>query len=250
MLQLPQTPAGAACRSKAILPTAPTTPDVADPIFGKMPLGFDLAKQPIPMLVYWLGKARARVDAVMALDPDDSTDEAMTDALEPFNRIFDALVNAETSSASDVEFQMRGIIGYLDWFKTDNIEEAITADQFRKIAANLKRATAFKAPNKYPGKLARGRKLTRAGLLFRYHAFLMGELRMLSWNMYGSRDYAFFFEPVDLAVTQQTSQSFRKGKYVQSGRKTDPFFDESKLTNRARAVLKSLKIDTEKEVSR
>lgn len=102
-------------------------------------------------------------------------------------------------------------------------------------------------PKKFVGKLNRGRKLTRTGLLHRYHAFLIGELYTVSLNLYGSRDYAMSLVPIDHEVTKRTSEYFRNGEPLpyRRGRKSYPFFDESKLTSRARSVLKSLKINTE-----
>jgi len=56
-------------------------------------------------------------------------------------------------------------------------------------------------------------------------------LHTLSLNLYGNRDYALQYIEEDDAVNLR----------CQSGR--HPFFDESKLADRARSVLKSLKID-------
>ncbi len=39
-------------------------PDALDPVFGKVPAGFELKNQPMPMLVYWLKRAKARIDEV------------------------------------------------------------------------------------------------------------------------------------------------------------------------------------------
>jgi hypothetical protein len=82
----------------------------------------------------------------------------------------------------------------------------------------------------------RGGKLTRAGLLHRYESFLMKELQTLSLNLYGDRDYALQYIAEDDAVNLRCRDS--RHKY--------PFFDESKLADRAKSVLKSLKIDTKK----
>lgn len=197
---------------------------------------FVLENQPITMLVYWLKKSRAIVDATIGQARGECSDDDLAAALEPFNAIFAALMDAETNSASDVECQMQAVVSYLDWFKCDVIEEAITETQFRKIAANLKRATAMRQPKKYPGKLARGRKLTRAGLLFRYQSFLIEEIHTLSYEMYGDPRYALQFITFDDAVHKALKQSYR-------GRRAFPFLDPRTLRGRADTVLKSLKVD-------
>jgi hypothetical protein len=91
------------------------------------------------------------------------------------------------------------------------------------------------APKKRVGALRRGRKLTVAGLHVRYQSFLIQELETLSVNLYGSRDYAKQFRIEDDAVNLRC---------VGNSKTQYPFFDESKLTARARSVLKSLKIET------
>ena len=60
----------------------------------------------------------------------------------------------------------------------------------------------------------------------------MKELHTLSLNLYGNRDYALQYIEEDDAVNLR----------CENGRHS--FFDESKLPDRARSVLKSLKIDT------
>lgn len=204
------------------------------PIFGsalRIP-GFDLQKQPVHMLVFWLKKARAIIDRVIAEGPP--SDEVLGDALTPFNEIFDAIISAKTNSAADVEKQMQAVVDYLDWFQSDVIEEAITMKQFRVIASNLKRATAPLQPNKRIGSLVRGRKLTRAGLLFRYQSFLIQELQTLSYELYGERDFATTFIAYDDEVSAR----------CKSRGQSYPFFNPRKLTGRARSVLRSLKINT------
>ena len=98
-----------------------------------------------------------------------------------------------------------------------------------KMSAELTEATAPIVPKKRVGALRRGRKLTRAGLLTRYQSYLVQELEAVSWNLYGERDYAKHIVFFDRAVRDRCG----------------PFFDERNLPKRARAVLKSLMIDTE-----
>lgn len=105
----------------------------------------------------------------------------------------------------------------------------------------------IEAPPKFPGTSCRGDKLTRAGLLLRYQAFLVSELETLSWHLYGDRYYAINFRINDQAVNACCSAGYVDGEYrPDARRKAYPFFDESKLLARARAVLGSLEIDTVK----
>jgi hypothetical protein len=105
---------------------------------------------------------------------------------------------------------------------------------------NCARSTAPIVPKKHVGALQRGRKLTRAGLLTRYQSFLVQELETVSWNLYGERDYAkhtVFFDDAVRARCTSTDRCL-------------PFFDERSLPTRARAVLKSLEIDTDSAENR
>jgi hypothetical protein len=61
----------------------------------------------------------------------------------------------------------------------------------------------------------------------------MKELQTLSLKLYGNRDYALQYIAEDDAVNLRCRNT--RHKY--------PFFDESKLVDRAKSVLKSLKID-------
>lgn len=122
----------------------------------------------------------------------------------------------------------------LDLDKSNSIEEALDVADIRRLAAELSDATKMSVPLKKVGALRRGRKLTRAGLLHRYQSFLMHELRTLSCNLYGNRDYALQYIAEDDAVNLR----------CRDGRHKYPFLDEGKLADRARSVLKSLKIDT------
>jgi hypothetical protein len=107
-----------------------------------------------------------------------------------------------------------------------NIEECL------RSLANAAIASKAIVPTKRVGPLERGGKLTRAGLLTRYQSFLVQELETVSWNLYGARDFA---KDVIFADHEVSSRCMT-GNY--------PLFDESKLTVRAHAVLKSLKIDS------
>ncbi|OSI68890.1 hypothetical protein [Bradyrhizobium canariense] len=99
-------------------------------------------------------------------------------------------------------------------------------------------------PPKSPGTSRRGSKLTRAGLLLRYQAFLVGELETLSWYLYGDRNYALNLRINDQAVNVRCASGYVNGEYRHHARrKACPFFDKRKLPSRARAVLASLSID-------
>ncbi len=157
--------------------------------------------------------------------------------MDCFNEIFDVIVNAKSSLAADVSLQMQAVVNYLDCLNSDSIEDAIDFPQFRNIAANLKRATAFRQPRKRLGNAAKGRRLTRTGLLQRYQSFLMQELFTLSTELYGGPQYALQFVSFDDAVHTALKSEKSKHAYV--------FLDPISLTSRARTVLKSLKVDTE-----
>ena len=73
----------------------------------------------------------------------------------------------------------------------------------------------------------------------------MRELQTLTWNMYGSRDFALNYQPLEHAVNVRCDSHFVGGKY-KAGRRSYPVFDEKKLPARAATVLKSLKIDTQR----
>jgi hypothetical protein len=230
--------------SAATAPSAGTAeladhPDALDPLFGKVPAGFELKNQPMPMLVYWLKKARARIDEItQGAETAGAYSEAeMASAMDCFNEIFDVIVSAESNLASDVASQMQAVVNYLDCLKSDSIEEAIDLPQFQNIAGNLKRATAFRQPRKRLGNATKGRRLTRTGLLQRYQSFLMQELFTLSTELYGDPQYALQCVSFDDAVQTALKSEKSKRGYV--------FLDPISLTSRARTVLKSLKVDTE-----
>jgi hypothetical protein len=56
-------------------------------------------------------------------------------------------------------------------------------------------------------------------------------------------------QPLDDAVQVKVNAAFKDAKYNPRARRY-PFFDESRLTKRARSVLNSLKIDTERSEPR
>jgi hypothetical protein len=108
--------------------------------------------------------------------------------------------------------------------------DRLDLDQF---AANLLRFTDWPQPQKKFGAVeTKAGKLTKTGLLFRYHAFLAHELTNLSIELYGCASYAFQMIPMD--------------GYVQ--RRIDPPGWPrglgKHLPKRAAKVMGSLRIDT------
>jgi hypothetical protein len=114
-----------------------------------------------------------------------------------------------------------------------SIEEVLQVCDIVKMSTELTQATAPIVPRKPMGALQRGRKLTRAGLLMRYQSFLVQELETVSWNLYGERGL------------RQANRFFDRAVRDRCRSARAPVFDERNLPTRARAVLKSLKIDTE-----
>jgi len=130
--------------------------------------------------------------------------------------------------------KLEAVLLKLDSERNNSIEEALDVDDIRRLATELADAIKLLGPVKKPGAPRHGRKLTRAGLLYRYQSFLMKELQTLSLKLYGNRDYALQYIEEDDAVNLRCCDTRHKS----------PFFDESKLADRAQRVLKSLKIDT------
>lgn len=208
-------------------------------IFGHLPTGFDLGRADIHLLVHWQRKAIAAVENL----PETANDDDLTSAMRPVNAIFKAIKGLKLDYPAGIALQMKAIAEVAEWFDGDSkstaMEDLSTAE-FRHLSASLEAALARHKPTKQVGALTRGRKLTEAGLLHRYHAFLVQELETLGLKLYGSSEYALQVRPIDDAVNARCS-----GRQTGSSRRrAHPFFDESKLSARARAVLTSLDIDT------
>jgi hypothetical protein len=202
-------------------------------IFGRLPLGFVLANQQIQMLVFWLRNAMKAVD-----DLQDKSDVNMAAALAPANELIDAIKGFKAKRPSEVAAQMRAIVEWLEFLEEDSVEVELNLHNFKHLTQCLVDATAPLRPKKKTGALSRGGKLTRFGLLHRYQAFLIQELETIGWHVYGERDYPMVGpRPVDFAVVTRCNHPTR----------CYPFFDESKLSDRARKVLKGLRIDTQRD---
>jgi hypothetical protein len=198
--------------------------------FGKLPAGFTLERQSVYVLAQWHSKA---LKAISELTDDADADETEVDAACKLARdILEAILVAETHTSREVAVQLAAAVETIDHEKSV-IEEVLDVDDLRRLTTNLAKATAPLRPTKRVGALQRGRKLTRAGLLHRYHAFLFEELETIGVNLYGNRDHPLRTVSFDDAVNLRC----KSPRYS--------LFDERKLPARARAVLKSLKIDTE-----
>jgi hypothetical protein len=209
------------------------------PVYGSLPIGrdgFTLDRQLIQMLDIWHKRA---VDICRDFEkaPDDAGRDEFEEILTIKEDIYRAALKAEVRRPSEVALQLQIIVRDAS-LTTDESCEFLSVKELSVIAANLLEATKPLVPKKRVGALRRGRKLTVAGLHVRYQSFLIQELETLSYNLYGSRDYAKQFRIEDDAVNLRC---------VGSSKTRYPFFDESKLTTRARSVLKSLKIDTERD---
>jgi hypothetical protein len=206
------------------------TADYPFSIFGKLPDGLVLEEQQIQVLMHWYRNAIAAVERL----PADVSDDELDTGCDIVRRLYAAILTAKTHSAGNVALKLQAVLMKLDSEKSDSIEEALDVDDIRRLAAELSDATKPSAPVKKVGALRRGRKLTRTGLLYRYQSFLMKELQTLSLNLYGDQDCALEYLAEDDAANLR----------CRGGRHRYPFFDESKLPDRAKSVLKSLKIDT------
>ena len=202
-------------------------------IFGST-RDFVLKKQMIPMLDLWHSKAAA-VMTVCENSDHNSTEEGWaeyTKVVEIQGDILKAALAAKLHSVRDIAVLLAMVVRHAQ-IQGDEIGEFINTAEFDAIAKRLRALTDQIPPKKKVGKLQRGRKLTRAGLLYRYQSFLAKELETVSNNLYGDPRCALQYSIEDDAVNQRLRKSHH------------PFFDESKLPARARSVLKSLKIDTE-----
>lgn len=209
------------------------------PIFGTIPMGrdgFTLENQTIHMLDFWHRKAVGIIEA-FEKSPDQSQWDEFGKLVSIQFDIYRAAVTAKTRSPGEVALQLKIIVRHAR-LGTDKDCEFLSIDELSDIAGNLSRATEPVKSKKHLGALKRGNKLTRAGLLYRYQSFLIHELLTLSLEMYGEERYALHYVMQDDAVNVRCRGPKRW---------VHPFFDQNKLSARARSVLKSLKIDTERD---
>ncbi|UWU73032.1 hypothetical protein N2603_23280 [Bradyrhizobium huanghuaihaiense] len=208
-------------------------PEYPPEIFGKLPEGFVLEEQLIEILCFWHRKSIEVVDS-MSLSGAADDEEEFAAACAIKNRILQAALSARATRSSEVAAQLGAVVAEIDCLGAGvGIDEVLDVDHIQKLSAELSEATSPIVPKKPVGALQEGNKLTRAGLLARYQSFLVQELETVSWHLYGERDYAKHCVMFDDAVNARC----RSPDY--------PLFDERGLPERARAVLESLKIDTE-----
>ena len=143
---------------------------------------------------------------------------------EPAEKGIASIEGSRPVSARDAALQLQAIAAAQ--------KSSLSGVDLDRIVADLIHVTKSPKATKKIGALHRGGKLTRAGLLYRYQAFLMQELQTVGRNLYGNHDCASVYVPLDDAVNSR----LRKSRY--------PFHDESTLPKRARSILKSLRIDT------
>jgi len=239
-------------KTEAAAPAEPTTnppPVVAapdHPVWGRVPVGSDkecrLERQPIWTLNHWHKRTTSLLDA--------ATNEAQIKSLgdlqwEIFNAAQEVPLVSGRGVAALLQLTLRHMLCNVG---EEGSLEFLDMQWLKGITEKCTQVTEFPKVKKPVGDLQRSGKLTRAGLLLRYHAFLIGELHTVSWNLYGNRDYGASMVPVDSEVTRRTKDGFKDGEPLDYNRRrrSYPFFDESKLTTRARNVLGSLKISTTK----
>jgi hypothetical protein len=196
---------------------------------------FDLEAHNIHQLWAWYCIAQQKRAAL--IEQQCSKNDALYDEISMAQgELYEVILMATPIHASEVALQLEVIA--MEAREADTIA-VFNQDDLTRIAENLEAVTGPIPPRKSPGPSSRGQRLTRAGLLRRYQSFLVQELETLSWNLYGSEVFAFQYRIEDDAVNGRCDPS-------RGTKRPDPFFDESRLTARARSVLKSLKIDTVK----
>lgn len=225
----------AALRSEPKEPPVIVVPETRErhPIYGNTPIGrdgFTLDKQLIQTIDFWRRKATEYIHSM----PLDSDDKWLPTVRVVQGELYDAALRYKPQCGRDAARQFAVVLREVEHEETMTV---LGQEEFRSMVTGLMDATTPIQPKKKLGQLSRGAKLTRAGLLFRYQSFLVHELETISWNLYGSPGYAKFYSMEDDAVNRQCRGRAASGKSY-------PFFDEHTLTSRARAVLKSLKIDT------
>lgn len=211
------------------------------PIFGVTPKGFRLVKEHLSMLDYWHAKTVKAIAANMKMPASSKRDDLHNMLTTVQGKIYEAALKVKPLSCVDVARQFEIILRESVDAKTVTI---LGVSELRRLVRGLLDVTQPIAPAKIAAPLTKGSKLTRAGLLRRYQSFLIGELETVSWNLYGERDFGFQWHFRDDAVDKQCRKGKRKGGYAY------PFFNEAKLPARARAVLKSLRIDAVKAEAR
>lgn len=212
------------------------------PIYGTTPIGrdgFTLERQNIHMLNFWHERATTATNALVDsrnIEDEDPEYDLLNDCQwQVYEAAFKVKINNPSEVAVLLNIVARHAADCVD------IEAVLDLEKVQHIAAQLTKATAPLAPKKKLGAMLRGRKLTRFGLLHRYQAFLIQELETIGHHVYGERDYPMQSRPLDDAVNERCATPNARGQ-------SPIFFNPEKLPVRARAVLKSLQIDTERAI--
>jgi hypothetical protein len=211
-------------------PAIVTSVPAPHPIYGKIPIGrdgFTLERQMLETLNLWHEKAfNLHINTT-----DENPEHALAALVE--NEIYEIAMQATPEYKRAAICQLEILARHA--FRHGSVS-VIGVCEFLLLIERLKKISAPAVPKKPLGKLQRGRKLTRAGLLVRYESFLAHELETISWHLYGDKNVSFGRVMFDRAITVRCAPN----------RRSDPFLGETKLPVRARSVLKSLKIDTER----
>lgn len=195
------------------------------PVFGRQPhTDADLQRQGVSALFFYYWKAANLQDIVQG-------DEAMLNTLtQSRGAAYEAILKVKPNNATEVARQMEVITAEMQREETVAV---IGVAEFTKLTEHLRDITAPIIPKKMPGKFTRGNRLTKAGLLHRYHSFLLEELYTIGWHVYGDRDFLLHWYPYDDVVESK----------LRDKRCRHPFFDPARMMDRAASVLKPLKID-------
>lgn len=179
--------------------------------------------------------------AVAASDAMETVGAKADAAAGYANEILDALMFAKAQTVRQESARLWHLSGYLKTILGDDTDLSGYFDltDLIRLSKTLEDVTTPPHPTKRMPNFTKGKKLTRAGLLYRYHSFLISKLKTLSIALYGNEEFGCYFYPREDAVDD-------KLRRAGSG----PFLNPRKLTARARTVLKSLKVDTENATCR
>lgn len=198
--------------------------------------GFDLECQPVHMLDHWHKKADEICQKFNEPGDKSEKEEALFEiALAVAWDIFRSALKAKLYNSREVSILLALIARHIDTHTGDDCE-VLSVKELASIADKANMLAEPPRPTKVVGALHRGTRLTRSGLLHRYHAFLVNELLSVGLELYGNHRYPLTSIPFEDPVQDVCAKRTGRGKSY-------PFHDQSKLTDRARAVFKKLGID-------
>ncbi|SFL93440.1 hypothetical protein SAMN03159423_4499 [Bradyrhizobium sp. NFR13] len=217
----------------------PTAGPSVHPIYGSIPMGrngFALECQPVHMLDHWHKKADEICQKFNEPGDKSEEDEALFEmAMIVAWDIFRSALKAKLYNSREVSILLALVARHIDTHTGDDCE-VLSVKELASIADKARLLTEPPRPTKVVGALQRGTRLTRSGLLHRYHAFLVNELLSVGLELYGNHKYPLTSIPFEDPVQDVCARRTGRGKSY-------PFHDQSKLTDRARAVFKKLGID-------